>query len=262
MALETGRKQGMETILSGRDVIAANALGGMLAELAAGRAATSPACRRDILAHLKEVLAHGRAEGRRRFEAGASGPATASATAVLVDQILECLFDFASRHVNRTSSPPGAGRLALVAVGGYGRGEMAPYSDVDLMFLHPRRQNAWSERVAEYLLYLLWDIGLKVGHASRSLDEAIRLAQRDMSIRTALLEARFIAGEAALYHELRQRFARDVVAGSAPEFVQAKLAERKARHHRLGDSRYLVEPNVKEGKGGLRDLHTLFWIAK
>ena len=252
----------METIRSGRDVIDANALGGMLAELAAGRAAASPACRRDILAHLKDVLDHGRAEVRRRFDAGAAGPTTATQTAALVDRILECLFEFTSRHVHRTSSPPGDERLALVAVGGYGRGEMAPYSDVDLMFLHPRRQTAWSERVAEYLLYLLWDMGLKVGHASRSLDEAVRLAQRDMSIRTALLEARFIAGEAALYQELRQRFARDVVAGSAPEFVQAKLAERKARHHRFGDSRYLVEPNVKEGKGGLRDLHMLFWIAK
>ena len=262
MGLETGRKQDMESIRSSRDVIDANALGGFLAEFAAGRAAASPACRRDILAYIKDAMESGRAELRRRFDAGAAGPKIAAATAALVDRILERLFDFASRRVFRTPSPSGAERLALVAVGGYGRGEMAPYSDVDLMFLHPHRQTAWGERVAEYLLYLLWDMGLEVGHASRSIDDAIRLAQRDMSIRTALLEARLIAGEATLYHELRQRFASEVVAGSAPEFVQAKLAERKARHHRLGDSRYLVEPNVKEGKGGLRDLHTLFWIAK
>ena len=112
------------------------------------------------------------------------------------------------------------------------------------------------------MLYCLWDTGLKVGHATRSVDECIRQAKADMTIRTAVLEARFLFGDRKLYDELITRFDKEVVEGTAPEFVAAKLAEREERHRRAGQSRYLVEPNVKDGKGGLRDLHTLFWIAK
>ena len=105
-------------------------------------------------------------------------------------------------------------------------------------------------------------MGLKVGHATRSVDECIRQAKADMTIRTALLETRYLFGDVKLYNELTARFDKEVVQGTAPEFVAAKLAEREERHRRAGQSRYLVEPNVKDGKGGLRDLHTLFWIAK
>ncbi|MEX1146912.1 MAG: [protein-PII] uridylyltransferase [Sphingomonadales bacterium] len=139
---------------------------------------------------------------------------------------------------------------------------MAPYSDVDLLFLLPYKQTAWGEQVVEYMLYMLWDLGVKVGHATRTADECVRLANQDLSICTALLEARYLWGDRALYDDLVARFEKDVFAGTGPEFVEKKLAERDARHKRLGDSRYLVEPNLKEGKGGLRDLHTLFWIAK
>src|SRR6202034_3360959 len=118
------------------------------------------------------------------------------------------------------------------------------------------------ESVAEALLYCLWDMGQKVGHATRSVSESIRQAKADMTIRTALLESRYLFGDAKLYEELTTRFDKEVVQGTAPEFVAAKLAEREERHRRAGQSRYLVEPNVKDGKGGLRDLHTLFWIAK
>ena len=130
------------------------------------------------------------------------------------------------------------------------------------MFLLPYKQTAWGESVAEALLYCLWDMGLKVGHATRSVAECIRQAKADMTIRTALLEARYLFGEPKLFDELTTRFDKEVVQGTAPEFVAAKLAEREERHRRAGQSRYLVEPNVKDGKGGLRDLHTLFWIAK
>src|SRR6202022_110069 len=163
------------------------------------------------------------------------------------DEIIRILFSAATRHLYHSPTPSGAECMAVVATGGYGRGLMAPESDIDLLFILPYKQTAWGEQVAEAILYCLWDMGLKVGHATRSVDESIRQARGDMTIRTAILEA---------------RFDKEVVQGTAAEFVTAKLAEREERHRRAGQSRYLVEPNVKDGKGGLRDLHTLYWIAK
>src|SRR6516225_1402065 len=178
------------------------------------------------------------------------------------DEIIRILFAAATRHLYRSHVPSGAERMAIVATGGYGRGLMAPESDIDLLFILPYKQTAWGEQVAEAILYCLWDMGLKVGHATRSVDESIRQARGDMTIRTAILETRFLTGDQPLYNELVARFDKEVVQGTAAEFVTAKLAEREERHRRAGQSRYLVEPNVKDGKGGLRDLHTLFWIAK
>src|SRR3954470_24175021 len=178
------------------------------------------------------------------------------------DEIIRILYSAATRHLYRSHIPSGAERMAVVATGGYGRGLMAPESDIDLLFILPYKQTAWGEQVAEAILYCLWDMGLKVGHATRSVDECIRQARGDMTIRTAILETRFLTGDQPLYDELVARFDKDVVQGTASEFVTAKLAEREERHRRAGQSRYLVEPNVKDGKGGLRDLHTLFWIAK
>src|SRR3982074_440816 len=178
------------------------------------------------------------------------------------DEIIRILFAAATRHLYRSPVPTGAERMAVVATGGYGRGLMAPESDIDLLFILPYKQTAWGEQVAEAILYCLWDMGLKVGHATRSVDESIRQARGDMTIRTAILETRFLTGDQPLYDELVDRFDKEVVRGTAADFVTAKLAEREERHRRGGQSRYLVEPNVKDGKGGLRDLHTLFWIAK
>src|ERR671934_2095840 len=178
------------------------------------------------------------------------------------DEIIRVLYSAATRHLYRSPIPSGAERMAVVATGGYGRGLMAPESDIDLLFILPYKQTAWGEQVAEAILYCLWDMGLKVGHATRSVDESIRQARGDMTIRTAVLETRFLTGDRPLYDELVARFDREVVQGTAAEFVTAKLAEREERHRRAGQSRYLVEPNVKDGKGGLRDLHTLYWIAK
>src|SRR5690349_2397482 len=178
------------------------------------------------------------------------------------DEIIRILYSAATEHLYRSPVPTGAERMAVVATGGYGRGLMAPESDIDLLFILPYKQTAWGEQVAEAILYCLWDMGLKVGHATRSVDESIRQARGDMTIRTAILETRFLTGDQPLYDELVARFDKEVVQGTAAEFVTAKLAEREERHRRAGQSRYLVEPNVKDGKGGLRDLHTLFWIAK
>ena len=152
--------------------------------------------------------------------------------------------------------------MAVIAVGGYGRGTLAPGSDIDLLFIAPRRTVIRLSQTIEYVLYLLWDLGFKVGHATRSINECIRLTKSDMTIRTAVLEARFITGERHLFDKVVSQFDSEVVSGTAAEFVAAKLLERDLRHEQQGSSRYLVEPNVKESKGGLRDLHTLFWIAR
>ena len=223
--------------------------------------ATRNGARGETLAVLKRALADGRAEIRRRFEAGASGAVTVSAGALLIDQIVRLI------HLHALAAYPAANptegeRLAVVAVGGYGRGELAPHSDVDLLFLHPYKRAPRTEQIVESMLYLLWDLGLKVGHAVRSVEECLRLARQDHVIATTLLDARAVAGDRRLFNELRRRFDAEVARGTEVAFLEAKLAERDARHARLGDSRYVLEPNIKDGKGGLRDLHTLLWIAK
>ena len=152
--------------------------------------------------------------------------------------------------------------ISIAAVGGYGRGELFPYSDIDLLFLYEGSQAAEAGHVAEFILYVLWDLGLKVGQAHRDIDETITKAKEDITIRTNLLDARFIAGNRSIFEQMQLRFRQEVVAGTELEFVEAKLAEREARLRRYGASRYMLEPNVKEGKGGLRDLHTLWWMAR
>src|SRR6202011_4123491 len=251
----------MASILRQRDIIDRRALADELAQTIA--AAKAPALDRSVLLPpLKTALARGRAEIRRRFETEGHAPRTVREQCFLIDQLIRVLYDFATETVYPLPNPTAGEKLAIVAVGGYGRGEMAPYSDIDLLFLLPYKQTPHTEQVIEYLLYLLWDLGLKVGQATRSVAECLRYAKADLTIRTALLEARYIWGEQPLYSELKQRFDADILRGTAAQFVEAKLAERDARHQRVGDSRYQLEPNVKEGKGGLRDLHTLFWIAK
>jgi [protein-PII] uridylyltransferase len=172
------------------------------------------------------------------------------------------LYDFAVRHFYPAPNPTTSERLAIVATGGYGRGLLAPASDIDLLFLRPFKETAWDESVIEFILHMLWDLGLKVGHATRSIAECVRLAKQDITIRTSMLEARYLWGDRELYEELKRKFWSDIATGSGQDFVEAKLAERDTRHERQGESRYLVEPNVKDGKGGLRDLQTLYWIGK
>jgi len=245
-----------------RRIIDRRALAGEIARAAPSAPGGRAATRADLLAILKRALGAGRDEIRRRFEDGETGAFVVAANSYLIDQILRVLFEFAITSVYPVANPTTGERLAVVATGGYGRGELAPHSDVDVLFLAPSKPTPWVEQVIEYLLYMIWDLGLKPGHATRSLDECLRRAHRDDTIRTSLLEARFVAGDGALFEALRRRFAAEVVAGNGPDFVRAKLAERERRHRRMGDSRYVLEPNIKDGKGGLRDLHTLFWIAK
>jgi [protein-PII] uridylyltransferase len=227
-------------------------------------AATPPEGRRQaVAAVLKVALEQGRAELRRRMLATPGrGMELASAQSFLVDQILRLAFDATTQHLYPRRNASAAERLCLVAVGGYGRAEMAPFSDIDIMFLTPLRSTAWVEQAVEAMLYILWDLGLKIGHSTRTPDDMIRMAKADLSVKTALLEARYLWGDQPLYDEAKGRFAREIVAGQARDYVTQKLAERDARHVRMGDSRYVVEPNIKDGKGGLRDLQTLFWIGK
>src|SRR5262245_32127213 len=211
---------------------------------------------------LKAALTRGRAVVERMLLRDRRGRLCAERLCFMQDEIIRILFEFTLKHLYPAQNPSEAERLAIVATGGYGRGILAPGSDVDLLFLLPYKQTAWGEQIAEIILLCLWDMGLKVGHATRSVNECIRASKADMTIRTAVLEARFLLGERKLFDELMVRFDKEVVQGTAAEFVAAKLAEREERHRRAGQSRYLVEPNVKDGKGGLRDLHTLYWIAK
>ncbi|MER8391922.1 [protein-PII] uridylyltransferase [Mesorhizobium sp. M1340] len=220
------------------------------------------AARSGVLKLLKSQLADGRTVAERMLMDDGSGTACAARLSHLMDEIIRALYDFAATHVYRVKNPSSAERMAVVAVGGYGRGTLAPGSDIDLLFLLPYKQTPWGEQIVEYMLYMLWDLGLKVGHATRNIDECLRLSRTDVTIRTSILEARFLWGEQKLYDELLQRFDHEVVRTTGPEYVQAKLAERDERHAKAGESRYLVEPNVKDGKGGLRDLQTLFWIGK
>src|SRR5499427_3499331 len=215
-----------------------------------------------VALRLKAVLAESCAKAETLLLKERHGGRCAVRLCRMQDDIIRVIYTFAVTHLYPSRSPSESERMAIVATGGYGRGLMAPGSDIDLLFVLPYKQTAWSEQIAEAILYCLWDMGLKVGHATRSIDESIRLAKADMTIRTAVLEARFLLGDRALFDEMTMRFDRQVVQGTAAEFVAAKLAEREQRLRRSGQSRYLVEPNVKDGKGGLRDLHTLFWIAK
>ncbi|MEP0235025.1 [protein-PII] uridylyltransferase [Roseibium sp.] len=218
--------------------------------------------RSKVLGELKSVMKAGRAVAEERLNEDGGGLLCAQRLSFLQDELIRVIYDFALHHVYRVTNASAAERMSVVAVGGYGRGTLAPGSDVDLLFVLPYKQTPWGEQVVEYILYMLWDLGLKVGHATRNIEECIRLSKQDMTIRTAVLEARFIWGDEALYEELINRFNDEVVAGTSSEFIAAKLEERDERHRRQGTSRYLVEPNIKEGKGGLRDLNTLFWIAK
>jgi len=246
-----------------RAVIDRRALMMRIAALVAAPETPGQKLRQHVVEALRGALEDGREEIARRLAAKpGAGHEVAEAQAFLVDQLLRVIHDHVVQNVYPAPNRSTGERLTIMAVGGYGRGEMAPHSDVDVAFLTPMRDTPWCEQVIEAMLYLLWDLGLKIGHSSRSLDDMVRMSRGDITIRTAMLEGRYVWGDQALYDEARARFWSDVVAGTERQFVAEKLVERNERHRKLGDSRYVVEPNVKEGKGGLRDLHTLYWIGK
>ena len=232
------------------------------AAFSAARDGARDKARASVFAYLKTAQKLGRTRIADAFRAA---PFQSRPTTRAYSYLTDCLVCAALRtaqeilHYNPT--PTEGERLAILGVGGYGRGEMAPFSDVDLLFLTPYKVTAWAENVIESTLYMLWDLKLKVGHSSRTIQDCVRLGSQDFTIRTAMLEHRFIFGDTDLAEELDTRLKADLFKGTAREFVEAKLAERDVRHTRQGQ-RYVVEPNVKEGKGGLRDLQSLFWIGK
>ncbi|MGK7753548.1 MULTISPECIES: [protein-PII] uridylyltransferase [unclassified Roseovarius] len=220
------------------------------------------ALRREAVAAMTDAMKAGRAAIAEalRHTPFAAREATRAYT-WLTDCAVMTALQVAGRHLHPLPNPTESERLTVFAVGGYGRGEMAPFSDVDLLFLTPYKITPWAESVIESTLYMLWDLKLKVGHASRTIRECIRLGTDDFTIRTALLEKRLLYGDDRLAGDLDHRLRNDLFKGTEREFVEAKLEERDARHEKQGE-RYMVEPNVKEGKGGLRDLQSLFWISK
>ncbi len=215
-----------------------------------------------VLARLSELVVEARKSAERQLMLDGNGRNCATLLSHFQDALIELIYDYTVAHVYRPLNPADPDKISIVATGGYGRGLLAPGSDIDLLFLLPSKQTAWGESVIEYMLYMLWDLRFKVGHATRTVDQCIKHALADTTIRTALLDSRLVFGDPPLFRALVQRFAADVVEGTAKEYIDAKLRERDERHKRTGESRYKVEPNVKDGKGGLRDLHTLHWLAK
>ena len=222
----------------------------------------STAARALVLAHIRKTLAEARRSAEAELLATSKGTRCAQNLSAAQDEIIAAVYLFATRRVYPVDNPSGAEAIALSAVGGYGRGTLAPGSDIDLLFILPYKQTPWGEQVTEYILYMLWDLGQKVGHAVRSVDECIRMARADMTVRTATLEARYLTGDRGLFDQLVKRFETEIMPRTGPEFIAAKMAERDERHRQMGNTRYVVEPNTKDGKGGLRDLNTLFWIGK
>ena len=220
--------------------------------------------RAQVLALLKSELARTNKAVQDVFESGKlSSIETAAAISNLHDNILRGIFKFAEQRIFLQTEKHESSQMSVCAVGGYGRGEMAPFSDLDLLFLYGGKELSTREKnITEYVLYMLWDLRLKVGHASRSPGQCIELGRKDETVLTAMLDLRLLAGApepaTALVSLLRKERSR----GKGRRFIAAKLAARDARHTREGNSRYVIEPNIKEGKGGLRDLHELYWIAR
>ena len=215
----------------------------------------------DVVTLFRDALATAREAVRRDLDEEGDGLRCATHLSAIEDELIVTLFTYVVTHVHPAAEAVRSS-LVVAAVGGYGRGTLAPGSDIDLLFLLPAKDDAWALKATEAMLYTLWDLRQKVGHSTRSIEDCLRYAREDMTVRTALLEARFILGDRDLFENMRDRFDREIMRDTPAEFVAAKLAERDARVRKAGRSRFLVEPNVKDSKGGLRDLNTLFWIAK
>ena len=220
------------------------------------------ATRKEALDILHGAMFRGRLIAQERLQQGADGLDTARLLSAVQDEVLHALYDFTTTHVFRARNPTEGERLAVFATGGYGRSVLAPSSDIDLLFIRPYKTSPHAESVIEFMLYAMWDMGLKVGHAFRTPQECVRLAKEDVTIKTSLLDARFLFGDKKLADQTTEQFNRQAVTGYDSQFIADKLEERDNRHARQGNARYLVEPNVKESKGGLRDLQTLYWIVK
>ncbi len=255
----TGAASAPRLCASPNDIYDQTAVDALIAT--AAKQAESPS---DLRAEAVNILRTAQADGRHAI-ASAFTAAPFDATAMtasytyLTDGMVKSALAVSTEHLHPT--PLNAAALSVIGVGGYGRGEMAPFSDVDLLFLVPGKITPWASSIVEAMLYILWDLKLKVGHATRTITDCVELATEDYTIQTALLEHRYVCGDTDLAAKLAETLKRDLFSGSGQSFIEAKLAERDTRHLKQGQ-RYVVEPNVKEGKGGLRDLQSLFWIAK
>jgi [protein-PII] uridylyltransferase len=208
-------------------------------------------------AHLDSV----RAALFERHRAGASGIEIVQALTAAVDDLMRALFFYADAQHGQKFSRLNQ-RLAIAARGGYGRNELNPYSDIDLLFLHDYKPGPYAEIVTEIILHALWDAGLTVGYSVRNSAECIKMAAEDLKEKTAILDARYLAGDEKLYAQFDKALITDVLNRNQQSFFAAKLEESRKRHKQYGESIYLLEPQVKEGEGGLRDLHTALWLAK
>jgi [protein-PII] uridylyltransferase len=219
----------------------------------------------EILAAYKKFLKLEEQRLRMWHRAGAGGRELAQGRAQVIDIALRQIFRTADERYRQAHGAEVV-PVALVAIGGYGRGELSPFSDVDIMFLHNLAGRAVSHHpyikaMVEQVLYILWDVGLKVGHSTRSISEAVAEANREMQSKTSLIESRLLAGEAGLYKAFRDALIRECVKGHEEQYIAARIEDQKARHEKYGDTVYLQEPNVKNGCGGLRDFQNLIWMA-
>ncbi len=230
-----------------------------LAQSLARLAATPGGATRDaVLGAFRRHLARIQHQVQDAFEQEqVTGLQAARLLGALIDGLVAALYSHAQQVEEGMSET-----LAVAATGGYGRGTLAPFSDIDLLFLTPAEPDPATLRGVEYMLYFLWDLGLKVGHATRSVEQCLAEADHDVTIRTSLLDGRRIAGDKPLFAEFHRRFRQNCEERGADDFIAAKQAERAARHRRFGESAFMVEPNIKEGRGGIRDLQTLYWLAR
>ena len=212
--------------------------------------------------NLKKQLDQNKQKIRQDFLRTSDGSLNVGLNVILIDSMLEEILNNAYQHFFGNTDY----KLSIIAVGGYGRGELAPHSDLDLLFLVPDNLNKTEtkniEGLIQWILYLLWDLGYTVGHSTRTIFDCIKKSKFDLTISTSLLEKRFIAGNEHEFDLLNSKFNSFIANSKTLNFVEAKLKESDLRHKKFGGSRYVVEPNVKDGKGGLRDLHTLIWILK
>ncbi len=209
--------------------------------------------------HVTRIQHHVR-EGFEHYQL--TGIQGARLLASLTDGLVAALYDYARAQMGAETHAPGTiDPLAIVATGGYGRGMLAPFSDIDLLFITTAAPHPTTIAAVEFTLYFLWDLGLKVGHATRSVVECVTEAETDITVRTSMIDARHLAGDPALFQDFATRFV-EACSHHVADFIQAKQLERDVRHRRYGESPFLVEPNIKEGRGGLRDLQTLYWMSR
>ena len=234
----------------------------VLAHAANQLAATGARRPTEVLPLYKKFLKVEEHRLRLKHQAGGGGREICARRAELVDVLLQYVFG-AAATATRGNGESGIA-LALIALGGYGRGELNPFSDIDVMLLHHKGRKKISphlEEMVQQVLYLLWDSGFKVGHSTHSIKDAIAQANRDMRTKTAMLESRFLAGDAELAREFREQFRSKCVEGYEREYVEMRMQDQVARHKKFGDSVYLQEPHVKSGCGGLRDYQNLLWMT-